>query len=1058
MKFDETFALLTILVTAISCSHEPVTTREWEDPEIFSRNREPAHSTFIPYTDVETALAGDPSRSTFYQSLNGTWKFNWVAKPSDRPQLFHEADFDVSGWDDIQVPGNWELQGYGVPIYVELGFPFRGTPEPPKVPHDDNPVGSFKRGFTVPDHWQGCRVFLHFGGVNSAFYVWVNGSEVGYSEGSKTPAEFDITSMIRKGENSLAVEVYRWSDGSYLEDQDFWRLSGIERDVYLVATPQVRIRDYFVVGDLDDRYVNGRLEVDVAIRNHLAEPSGLNHLRLELFDADGESVFPAVQKQVEAAGSGDAEVGFEVTVERPAKWTAETPNLYTLVLSLSNPSGEPLEVVSSRVGFRTTEIRDGQLQVNGVPIHIKGTNRHEHDPDTGRAVSEESMLTDIRLMKRFNLNAVRTSHYPNHPRWYELCDRYGIYVVDEANVESHGVGYDPDETLAGKPEWKAAHLDRTIRVVERDKNHPSIITWSLGNEAGDGSNFEATYDWIKKRDPSRPVQYEMADLRPHTDIFAPMYARIHVLEAYAAEKRDRPLILCEYAHAMGNSVGNLSDYWDVIYANDQLQGGFIWDWVDQGLRKTEDGESFVAYGGDFGPPGTPSGGNFCINGLVSADREPYPGLWEVKKVYQFIHAEPVDLMKGRIRIINRHDFTNTRQFDIFWSVSADGDVNAEGKFTAPDIEPHESAIIDLPLPAIHPEPGVEYFLKLSFQTNHETPLVPQGHEVAWEQWELPVFEPKSAVELGRVAKLTPHETQTELLIEGDRFSVTFDKSTGVIVSMTVEGVELIRAGPVPNFWRAPTDNDIGNDMPSRLGAWRKAGQGRRIEEVDIRQNSDRDFIIDVKAVLPVGKSRHDTTYRVFGSGDIIIENRFVPGKPGLPDLPRLGMTMTLTEGLENIAWYGRGPHENYWDRKTGAAVGVYDGTVWEQYEPYVRPQENGNKTDVRWVALTDGDGVGLLAVGMPLLSVSAHHFGIEDLDQGPEMAQRHAKDVKKRDLVNLNLDFAQMGVGGDTSWGARVHLEYRLPAREYTYSIRLRPFSSRDGTPMDLSKQKFETR
>jgi beta-galactosidase len=781
---------------------------------------------------------------------------------------------------------------------------------------------------------------------------------------------------------------------------------------------------------------------------------------MDLLDSDYRSVFAdPVDKETDIEALSEVGLSFEIVLKDPLKWTAETPNLYTLVLTLADRTGDELQVLTSRVGFRKVEILDGQLLVNGVPILIKGVNRHEHDPDTGRVVSEELMRKDIQLMKRANINAVRTSHYPNVPRWYELADRYGIYVVDEANIESQGIGYDPDVTLAGKSEWRAAHLDRTVRMVERDKNHPSIIIWSLGNEAGDGSNFEATYRWIKERDPSRPVQYEMADLGPTTDIFAPMYGRIHVLEAYAAEVRRRPLILCEYAHAMGNSVGNLQDYWDVIVASDQLQGGFIWDWVDQGLRKTsEEGESFWAYGGDFGPPGTPSSDNFCINGLVAPDRRPHPSLFEVRKVYQNIWVEPVDPARGRVRVRNRYDFTHVDQLDLHWSLTGDGTLLAEGGMPPLDIAPHGSRVIDLPLPPVDPEPGVEYFLKVGFRTQHETPLMPAGHEVAWDQFPLPWHVPATEVDRRRVAKLTPKETEAELHIEGDRFTVSFDKARGEITSITYEGKELVGSGPVPNFWRAPTDNDFGNDMPRRLGVWRDAGRNRTIDDVAVRQNSDRDFVVDVVATLPVGRSRLETTYRVFGSGDIIIENRFIPGSIGLPEMPRFGMSMTVSGELENMAWYGRGPQETYWDRKTGAAVGVYRGKVEEQYHPYARPQENGNKTDVRWAALTGGDGVGLLAVGMPLLEVSALPFGIDALDPGPVLRRRHTTDVKQEDRITLHLDYRQMGVGGDTSWGARTHDAYLLPAVATSYTFRLRPFSMREATPMELSKETFRLR
>jgi len=1028
---------------------------DWENPEIFSINKEPPHCAYIPYTDIHTALKNDPAQSPYYRSLNGTWKFHWVRKPADRPVDFYKSEYDVNGWSGIKVPGNWELQGFGIPIYIEAGvLPAENCP---KISHDYNPVGSYRRNFTIPESWMERQIFLHFAGVRSAMYVWINGRKVGYSEGSKTPAEFNITEYVKKGENNLAVEVYRWCDGSYLEDQDFWRLSGIDRDVFLFSVPQVHIRDFFSRGDLINNYKDGNLFVSVSVKSHKNTPIEEFSVGLELLDTKNKQVFKdQIVKDVKLSQSGETVITFEKVIEMSEKWTVETPNLYTVILSLRDDSGETIEVVSCKTGFRKVEIKNGQLLVNGVPVLLKGVNRHEHDPVTGHTVSEESMIKDIRLMKQFNINAVRTSHYPNVPKWYELCDRYGLYVVDEANVESHGTGYKPEKTLAEKPEWKTAHIDRTVRMVERDKNHPSVIVWSLGNEAGDGKNFEATYQWIKERDASRPVQYEMADLRSHTDIFCPMYARIHVLKDYGSARRDRPLILCEYAHAMGNSVGNLKDYWDVIEAYDNLQGGFIWDWVDQGLlKKNEKGEEFWAYGGDYGPEGTPTGGNFCMNGLVFPDRKLHPHIWEVKKVYQYIGVKPVDLTIGKIEIINKYDFTNLNKFDLHWSVAGDDKEIASDKISSLNILPHSSQIMNLPLSDILPEPGVEYFLTIRFLLKDEESLLKKGHEAAWDQFKLPIYKPATESELKRAAKLDREEKDDTLIIKGDDFSVVFDKKSGMITSLAYKGTELIKKGPAPNFWRAPTDNDFGNDMPIRQGIWRKAGLQRKINKVTYWQNSDRDVVVEVTATLPAGDSKYYTTYTVFGNGDIVVENRFVPGESDLPNLPRFGMTMTLPVDFDNMTWYGRGPHESYWDRKTGAAIGVYGGKVMEQYHSHARPQENGNRTDVRWAALTNDEGTGLLVVGAPLLNVSAHHFTIDDFDPGNEKRQRHTTDIKKRNLVTLNIDYKQMGVGGDTSWGARPHAQYTLPAREYKYRFKLRPFSQKDAPPMVLSKRPF---
>ena len=1042
-----------------SISIEDVQLQDWENPAVLSRNTEPPHATCVPYASAGDAAQGDPSRSPFRISLDGLWKFKWVPSPSDAPAGFEKEDYDVGGWTDFPVPSNWEFKGYGQPIYLDEAMPFRG--DPPYVPRDNNPVGSYRRAFTVPDAWKGRQVFLHFGGVNSAFYVWVNGKEVGYSEDSKTPAEFNITKYVRPGENTLALKVFRYSDGSWLEAQDMWRISGIERSVQLYSTPDVRIRDFQVNASLDNTFKNGKLDVRVSVRNHRPGPVRGYRLKVELLGPDGASAIRApLHCAVAVPAGGETDGVVEGLVTLPLHWTAETPNLYTVVVSLLDPKDRTIEAVSSKTGFRNVEIRDDLLRVNGVPIRIRGVNRHEHDPRNAKVVSEELMVEDIRLMKRFNINAVRTSHYPNVPRWYELCDRYGLYLVDEANIESHGVGFDPDKTLANKPEWQAAHLDRTRRMVERDKNHPSVIIWSLGNEAGDGINFQATYAWIKKRDTTRPVQYEGAKLNPHTDIFCPMYARIPRLEEYARTNEDRPLIMCEYAHALGNSVGNLQDYWDVILAHPELQGGFIWDWVDQGILRTNGkGEAFWAYGGDFGPQEVPTSKNFCCNGLVLPDRKPHPHVWEVKKVYQQIHASPVDLEAGKLRIENRFDFTDLREYAGAWKLEAEG--RTVGGDNLPEIElaPHQSLDIEVPYPKFAPEPGIEYFLTVSWKTRKATPLVPAGHEAAWDQFLLPVQAPESkTVDPGGLPPLIMKENGDSFFFEGKNFSLMFEKAAGTIASLKYEGADVLGSGPVPDFWRAPTDNDYGNEMPVRCAVWREAGRARKITATTGERLGPNHARVDVTGTLPAGNSGFTASYTIYGSGDIIVSQTFTPGADGLPELPRFGMQMVLPAGFDTMTWYGRGPHENYWDRNTSAAVGVYSGNVMDQYHPYIRPQENGYKTDVRWVALTNGEGKGLLAVGMPLISMAASRFLPDDYEYGPEKDQRHPTDMKPRDMVVFNVDLRQMGVGGDTSWGAKPHDEYMLFPKSYSYSYRLRPFSRKDGTPEVLSKEIFEPR
>ncbi len=1047
-----------LLLSALPCgiaAQQRAALPDWEDPAVVGRNKQAPHAWYIPYPDTRAALAARADTSPLVRSLNGTWKFRYVDRVIDRPVGFERDGYDLRGWDDIAVPGNWEVYGWGVPIYTNITYLY--VPNPPYVPHTANPVGSYRRSFTVPEAWRGLRVFLHFGSVKSAAYVWINGREVGYTEGSKTPAEFDVTDVLRPGENTVAVQVYRFSDGDYLEDQDYWKISGLERDVFLYAVPPVQIRDFFARAGLDSTYTDGRLALDVAIRNALAGGPATRRLAVDLLAADGRSVLarPLV-RTVRVAAGAESVLVLTANVPRPAKWSAEAPTLYTLVLSLAGPDGAVTEAIATRVGFRTVEVKGGRLLVNGVAVTLRGVNRHEHDPHTGRWVSDSMMRRDVELMKQANINAVRTSHYPDHPHWYDLADEYGLYLVDEANIESHGMGYQPDTTLGNDPAWRIAHLDRTERMVERDKNHPSVIIWSLGNEAGDGVNFVATSEWVHGRDHTRPVQYERAGERPHVDLVTPMYTRIERLLQYVATWRDRPLIMCEYAHAMGNSEGNLQDYWDVIEAHAQLQGGFIWDWVDQGLAATgPHGEPFWAYGGDYGPPGTPSDGNFLINGLVLPDRTPHPHYLEVRKVYQAIRTRPVDVARGAVRIVNHYDFRDLAGLTLRWAVTADGDTVASGAMPTPLVAPHDSLDVRLPLPSITPAPGTEYFLAVRYALDRAEPFRPAGWVVAWDQFALPIAAPAVALDPATVAPLGLAETDTTATLTGPRFAALFDRRSGTLASLRYDGTELLRAGPEPNFWRAPTDNDFGNGMPRRQRIWKDTGPDRHVDAVTVRRTGPGQVRVDVAMTLHAGGARYTTAYDVYGTGDIVVTNHFVPGDTTLPDLPRLGTRLVLGGAFDSVTWYGRGPQESYADRKTGAAVGLYRGTALEQYHPYIRPQENGNKVDVRWIALTSRDGIGLLAVGLPLLSATALPYLQEDFDEGMAKRNRHTYDVTPRDLVELKLDAAQMGVGGDDSWGARQHVQYRIPVREYTYRFRLRPFARRDASPVTLSKQAF---
>ncbi len=1058
---------------------------DWEDTQIISRGRIDPHAHFFPYRSSEEALVGTIQESDTYLGLDGLWKFHWVRKPSDRPLEFYKESYDVEKWDDISVPSNWQRQGYGTPIYTDVAYKFlpHGVePTPPLISHEYNPVGSYRRVFQLPEGWDQRRIIVHFGAVSSAFYVWINGEKVGYSEGSKTPAEFDITSLVRAGSNTIAVEVYRWSDGSYLEAQDFWDLSGIQRSVYLVASPLVHIRDIFTRPSLDQKYTDGRLEVDVEIENTTGHArSGAVSFRL----MDGSRAIASAETASDLP-PGRTKTTLKATVPAPRLWSAEKPNLYRLLISLYDAEGKESEATAIQVGFRSVEISNGRLLVNGKRITIKGTDMHEHDEYAGHVVTEALMRKDIQTMKAFNLNAVRMSHYPQPVRWYELADEYGLYLVDEANIESHGMGFSPERTLANKPAWLGHHLDRTRRMVERDKNHPAIIIWSLGNEAGDGSNMIATYRWIKGRDSSRPVQYEGEDRQTsieerHSDLYVPMYARLWDLERYAENFNDRPLIMCEYAHSMGNSTGNLADYWKVIDRYDILQGGFIWDWVDQGLAETTpDGEKYWAYGGDYGPKGVPSDGNFLLNGLVFPDRTPHPALWEVKKVYQYIDFTPVDLSRGIIEIANEYDFTDLDEFTLKWTVTRDGMARSTGSLSLPGIAPQERFLQTIDYGFTPYADGSEYFLNLSVERTSRTALLEEGHVVATEQFQLPAAGPMPAAGSVPAAGLVPaahtsresmerpgHQIRDEraVIAAGDAV-VEFDMEHGILDRLAFRGSELITEGLRPAFWRALTDNDYGNGMDRWAAVWQEASRHQILESATVDSSAQDRILIQFSHRFESDNgqavARIRSVYSIFGDGRIQTDVDF-EREDGLPNMPRLGYAFEMPGSFEHFEWFGRGPYENYRDRKTASFVGRYKGTVSEQYVPYIRPQENGNKTDVRWMVLSDAKGTGLLAVSDDkLLEVTVHHNIMEDFIPPVRLStfqpnardvNTHTTDIRPRPIVAVNLDHMQMGVGGDTSWGARVHNSYSLIDDHYHFNFTLIPFDMNANDPGELARR-----
>ncbi len=1013
---------------------------EWENPAVFQINREPARATFLPFADKRSAIADLYQSSPWYSSLNGNWKFQWSPTPDQRPKEFYKTNFDVTNWKEIKVPSNWELQGYGIPIYTNITYPF--PKNPPYIDHSDNPVGSYRRNFNLPANWNGRRVYLHFEGGTSAMYIWINGEKVGYSENTKSPVEFDITKYVKPGKNLVAVEAYRWSDGSYLEDQDFWRLSGIDRNVYLYSTENVRIADFFARPDLDTNYKNGSLAVDVTLRNYnkLGKTSSVE---ASLLDANGKEIFSQDLK-VSTSAEGKKEVSFSKDVTSPNLWSNETPYLYSLVLTLKDENGKSIETVSTKIGFRKVELKNGQLLVNGKRIYVHGVNIHEHNPVTGHYQDEETIMKDICAMKQHNINAVRLSHYPNNIRLLNLCDKYGLFLVAEANIETHGMGaelqgwFDKSKHPAYLPEWKAAHMDRTVSLVERDKNHPAVILWSLGNECGNGPIFHETYKWIKERDKTRLVQFEQAGEQENTDVVCPMYPGIGTMKEYAARKEvKRPFIMCEYSHAMGNSSGNFKEYWDIIRGSKNMQGGFIWDWVDQGIQMTDEvGRSYWAYGGDMGSQHYTNDENFCHNGLVFPDRTVHPGLMEVKKQYQDINFKAVQPEKGLISVVNEFHYTNLQYYIFKYEVLKNGEVIKQGNFDL-NLAPESEKQMQLAMPEMPATDGVEYLLNVYAYTRNGSEVIPQNHEVAREQFKL--GEGKFFV------KAQPKGNAPSVKNEKDRITlsaagveVSINKGSGLIGGYKTGDNWYFNQKPAPNFWRAPTDNDFGNGMQTKCNIWRTAGNNYSTKKVEVKEEGGK-AIVTADIYLKDVASDYQIVYTMGADGALAVNVHYKAGTNELPEMPRFGMIMTLGKEFENFTFYGRGPWENYTDRNDAANIGIYSSKVADQYVPYTRPQENGYKTDVRWLTLTNGEGNGIRIEGQQPICVSALNNFPEDFDPGLSKKYRHINDITPRKEVVLSVDLAQRGVGGDNSWGAYPHEQYQLKSKEYSYGFVIKP-------------------
>ena len=1090
---------------------------EWEQEQNLHLNKEAPTAFFASFSDLQSALKVLPENSKWRRSLNGQWKFHWAKDPQSRPADFYKPDYDVKDWKEIKVPSSWQTQGYGTPIYSNQPYPFeRSWPYVMKEPSNKNytsykernPVGSYRRTFEVPADWDGREVYMQFDGVDSFFYLWINGQYVGFSKDSRNPARFDISPYLKKGENVVAAEVYRHSDGAYLECQDMFRLSGIFRNVSIFALPKVHIRDFFAQANPVDQRdwalnidhakpgtVDGdwRLQVDVDVRNLFPATEKLDGctVSMALYDAAGKLVEPVkpkdapydgvLEKPLRITGMKDFKTSLLGIYSKPRLWSAEDPNLYTLVLTLKR-DGKTEEMVSSRVGFRNVVIKDSVFLVNGQPVKVKGVNRHESHPETGHYVTPEQMEEEVRMMKRANINHVRCSHYPADPYFYYLCDKYGIYVQDEANIESHGYYYGK-ESLSHPIEWMPAHVDR-------NKNHPCVIMWSLGNEAGPGQNFRSAEKMVKARDMSRPTHYERNN--DIVDLGSNQYPSVDWTRSMAGNKDfPKPYYISEYAHNMMNAMGNLADYWEAIESSDRIMGGAIWDWVDQGiLEKDKNGREYYTYGGDYGV-NAPSDGNFLCNGIVNPDRTPHPAMAEVKYAHQNIGFEAIDLANGLFRVTNRFYFTNLKKYMVHYSVTANNKVVRSGKVSL-DIEPQASKEFTVPVGNLKPQAGTEYFVNFNVTTVEKEPLIPIGHEIACDQFRLPIESPKKAFKTSG-PKLTVSTNGDNLSASSSKVNFMFNKKTGIVTSYKVDGTEYFSEGfgIQPNFWRAPTDNDYGNGMPKRLQVWKESSKNFNVTDATVTMDGNN-AVVNVNYLLPAG-NLYIVNYTIYPSGAVNVAARFTstdmdaaqtevsestrtatftPGRDAARkeasklNVPRIGVRFRLPASMNQVEYFGRGPAENYLDRNAGSMVGLYKSTAEELYFPYVRPQENGHHTDTRWVSLSTGKK-GLLIQADNTIGFNALRNSIEDFDDEeatglsrqwsnftPEQVanhdeaaaknvlrrQHHINNITPRDFVEVCVDLKQQGVAGYDSWGSRPEPAYTLPAnREYNWGFTLIP-------------------
>lgn len=1019
----------------------------WLNEKINEDNRMPMHASYFVFENEALAKEGDWKKTQNYINLNGSWKFKYLENPMNLPQDFQKTDYNDASWDDFKIPASWDVNGYGFPVYVNTTYDFAKIikVDPPKVPTTYNPVGIYRKNFSIDKKWLEKDVFLYVGAAKSNLTVWVNGVYVGYGEDGKLPQEFKLNAFLKTGNNSIVLKVMKWSDGSYLECQDWWRMSGITRDTYLYARNKTHLVDFEIMPDLVDNYTNGTLKIATTF-SETKQNSGYS---LEVQLKDDATLMES--KTIKIADLVNNSISF--FVKNPKKWTAETPNLYQVYFILKNSKGTVVEVIPQQIGFRKIEIKDTQFLVNGKAIYIKGVNRQETDPTAGQTISRARMEQDIKVMKEFNINALRMSHYPNDDYMYELCDKYGIYVVDEANLESHGMGYETTKTLGNKPNWELAHLQRIKRMFERDKNHPSIITWSLGNEGGNGYNFYRAFLWLKEQDSSRPVQYERASIGAwegaslkfdwNSDIVCPQYSSPKGMLEYikAHPNPDRPYILSEYAHAMGNSMGNFKDYWDIFRSTKNFQGGFIWDMIDQSVyKKREDGSVFFAYGGDFGPKDVPSDNNFLNNGVFNPERKPNPHAFEVKNVYQNILTSWENKEQGTIKIFNENFFKEISNVKLKWQLIIDGVNDAEGSFDILDLAPQAEKIVSLPI-NLDGKQFKEAFVNLSYQLKEDEPLLPKDFEIAKEQLHVKGTW-KNNIELSKGAQMKVINDEESVVFKSENAEIAFDKKTGFISLYNYSGESILKEGHQlrPNFWRAPNDNDMGADLQKKLITWKQATEAPVLIKFNFAQSKNNTVEVTATYNLPQVFAQLVLNYELNSAGELRVKASLnIDESKDTPMLPRFGMELILPKNFENISYYGRGPFENYIDRNYSAKVGIYNQTVSQQLYPYIRPQESGNKTDIRWYTISNNE-IGLNIQSDIVLSMTALHCLTNDLDDGLQKKQSHPGDIPERDLTSLKIDYKQMGVGGINSWGTLPLEKYSLTDKKYEYLFKIMPF------------------